>query len=190
MPKKTLNQVVKSKSHYIVGVKGNQKNLLKDVKKVTKKKATKSKKCTERNRGRLEKRKVELFKNSLSKKTCKKWRSINTIVKVTRDVEIKGKTSNEIAYFISDLNLDLSAHLFGKFIRNHWGIESFHFTKDVIFEEDNWKVKNKNAAANYSLLRNLAINVFRHNGAKCIKAFVEKCANNVPLMQRLIGFSV
>jgi predicted transposase YbfD/YdcC len=68
----------------------------------------------------------------------------------------------------------------------HWNIESFHYIKDKTFLEDDWKVKTKNAPANYSIIRNLAINIFRHRGYDQIQEVVEKCANNVGFMMSLL----
>lgn len=101
-------------------------------------------------------------------------------------VDFKDKTTNEIAYFISDLKPKIGAKYFYKGIRSHWQIESFHYIKDKTFLEDDWKVKTKNAPANYSIIRNLAINVFRKHGFDCIQAAVEKCANNVEFMMSLL----
>ena len=103
-----------------------------------------------------------------------------------RVIVFKGKTSKEIAYFISDLKAEVGAKYFYKGIRSHWQIESFHYIKDITFLEDDWKVRTKNAPANYSLIRNLSINIFRQHGFDCMQAAVEQCANNVSLMMSLL----
>ncbi len=101
-------------------------------------------------------------------------------------VKFKGKTSKEIAYFISDLKPKIGAKYFYEGIRSHWQIEAFHYIKDKTFLEDSWKVRTKNAPVNYSLMRNLSINIFRQHGFECIQAAIEKCANNIPFMMSLI----
>ena len=121
----------------------------------------------------------------MNKENKKKWISVQSIIEVKREVAYQGKTSKEIAYFISDLNPKIGAKYFYKGIRSHWQIETFHYIKDVTFLEDNWKVKTKNAPANYSLIRNLAINIFRQHNLNCIQAAVERCANNVQFMMSL-----
>jgi hypothetical protein len=55
----------------------------------------------------------------------------------------------------------------------------------VTFREDDWKVRTKNAPANYSLLRNIALNAFRSRGWTNMQAAMEKCANNVSFMRSL-----
>lgn len=133
----------------------------------------------------MEKRTVKIYRNKLSKEIKKKWDSVQSIIEVKREVLIQGKTSQEIAYFISDLSPKIGARYFYKGIRNHWQIEAFHYIKDKIFLEDDWKVRTKNASANYSLIRNLAINIFRQHGLNCIQAAIEQCANNVSFMMSL-----
>ena len=78
------------------------------------------------------------------------------------------------------------AESFHEGIRSHWSIESFHYIKDVTFKEDDSKVKKGNAPENYSLMRNMAINIFRNKGMNKIQEAVEKCANNVGFMMGLI----
>ncbi len=112
----------------------------------------------------------------------KKWSGLKSIIEVKRTVILKEKETKETAYFISSLPATMSARKLNKGVRNHWKIESFHHIKDVTFREDKWKVKTKNAPANYSLIRNLVINIFRRNGFESMQATIEKCANNVPFM--------
>lgn len=116
----------------------------------------------------------------------KNWEGIKSLIKVYRKVVFKGKTSIETAYFISSLPSRTPAKFFQKGIRSHWSIESFHWIKDVSFKEDSSKVSMKNAPENYSLLRNISINIFRKNGLNKIQSSIEKCANNVAFIMKLI----
>lgn len=50
-------------------------------------------------------------------------------------------------------------------IRQHWRIENrLHWVKDVIFSEDAAPFSNYNAATNWSIIRNIAINLARKGG--------------------------
>lgn len=54
---------------------------------------------------------------------------------------------------------------FAEEIRQHWGIENrLHWVKDVIFGEDAAPFSNSNAATNWSIIRNIAINIARMSG--------------------------
>lgn len=134
----------------------------------------------------MEKRTVRVYGNKLNKENRKKWQSIQSIIEVKREILHKGKLSKETAYFISDLKPETGAKYFYEGIRSHWQIETFHYIKDKTFLEDAWKVKTKNAPANYSLIRNLVINIFRHHGYDCIQEVMEKCANNIAFMMNLL----
>lgn len=126
-----------------------------------------------------------MYKSNLDTRNKKKWDNVRSVIEVKREVTNKGKLSEEIAYFISDLPHEIGARYFYEGVRNHWQIETFHYIKDKTFLEDDWKVRTKNAPANYSLLRNVCINIFRQHGFECMQATVEKCANNVPFMMSL-----
>jgi predicted transposase YbfD/YdcC len=95
------------------------------------------------------------------------------------------KVTEEIAYFISSLSPKTGARIFNEGVRSHWNIESFHYIKDVVFGEDRSKVKTKNAPGNYSIIRNLVINIFRKNNLHSMQETIERCANNVPFMMSL-----
>lgn len=114
-----------------------------------------------------------------------KWIGIKSILEIKRIVKYKSRVTEETAYFISSLSPKTGAKIFNEGIRDHWSIESFHYIKDVVFEEDRSKVKTKNAPCNYSIIRNLVISIFRKNNLDKIQETVEKCANNVPFMMSL-----
>ena len=46
-------------------------------------------------------------------------------------------------------------------IRAHWGVESMHYVKDVTFGEDSSLIRTGNAPTNFSIIRNIAMNVLR-----------------------------
>jgi predicted transposase YbfD/YdcC len=88
-----------------------------------------------------------------------KWAGLKSIWRVENQVFCNGETTSETRYFIS--SLPANAALNAKHIRNHWGIESYHWILDVGFREDSWKVKCRNAAKNLATLRKFATEVLR-----------------------------
>jgi predicted transposase YbfD/YdcC len=75
--------------------------------------------------------------------------------------EVKGKTSKEIRYMISDLRCDHVQRL-GRSFRAHWGIENrLHWVLDVSFGEDGNRTREGNGAENLGKLRRLAIGLMR-----------------------------
>jgi len=55
----------------------------------------------------------------------------------------------------------MSAKEYNYGIRAHWGVESMHYVKDVTFGEDASLIRTSNAPTNFSIIRNIAINVLR-----------------------------
>jgi predicted transposase YbfD/YdcC len=55
-------------------------------------------------------------------------------------------------------------------IRAHWGVESLHWVLDVIFKEDQSRLRRGHGAQNMALVRRLAFNLVRAGkGKKSIK---------------------
>ncbi len=70
------------------------------------------------------------------------------------------KTSIEQRYFIASLKGD--AKQFGKAARGHWGIENrLHWCMDVAMGEDACRTRTGNSAANFAVVRHIALNLFK-----------------------------
>lgn len=182
--KKTVKKILKKDSFYVLDVKENQKNLLKKVKFICEYFPVISSDTTkEKNRGRLERRKVCVYKEGLDLKHG--WDNLKYIIKVKRNVKNKGKRSEEIAYFIT--NLDEKASFFNKGIRGHWKIEnSLHYIKDVTLNEDRSRIRTGYAPQNMSLLRTFVINVLRLKGYSRIKQATRLLSGNIKLMLSIL----
>jgi predicted transposase YbfD/YdcC len=88
------------------------------------------------------------------------WRDLTSVGMVEATRELNGKTSMEVRYYLS--SLPVKASEFGRAVRSHWGIEnSCHWVLDVVFREDDSRIRIKNAAENMSTLRRLALNLLR-----------------------------
>lgn len=184
--KKTIAIISKKESHYVLQVKENQKFLFRKVKFISENLPAISSDITEeKNRGRLEKREVTMHKECLDLKHYG-WNEVKFIVKVKRTVKHKsGMISEEIAYFIT--NLDEKASFFNKGIRDHWRIEnSLHYIKDVTFNEDRLKIRSGSAPQNMALLRTFVLNIFRQNGYSMIKQTTRLLAGKIGLMFSLL----
>ena len=52
-------------------------------------------------------------------------------------------------------------------IRSHWGIENqLHWCLDVLFAEDNSRIRKDHAPRNMTILRRLALNLLRQDASK------------------------
>ncbi|NJM37848.1 MAG: ISAs1 family transposase [Akkermansiaceae bacterium] len=72
-----------------------------------------------------------------------------------------GKIRSETCYYMSSLKGVKAAELLA-YIRNHWRIENCcHWVLDAIYREDHNQTRDRNSAANHSILRRMALNA--HN---------------------------
>jgi predicted transposase YbfD/YdcC len=138
----------------------------------------------------MESRVVEVYNNLNGINSG--WVGIQSIVKVKRTVNYMGgknknKVFKETAYFISSLPSNTKAKIFNQGIRSHWSIEnSLHYIKDETFKEDSSRIRTKNAPANLSLIRNIAINIFRENNYENIAQAIRLISNDIARMFEMI----
>lgn len=183
--KKTIKKILEKQSYYVLQVKTNQRKLFKKIEFIAKYfPKVASNIMREKNRGRIERRELTIYKEDLDLKY--EWDKLKYVIKIIRTVKHKnGKTSEETAYFIT--NLKESARFFNKGIRDHWKIEnSLHYIKDVVFKEDRLKIRSGMAPQNFSLLRSFVMNVLRKNGYKSIMQATRLLALNIGAMMMLL----
>ncbi len=138
----------------------------------------------ENQKGREEIREISVYANL--ENIDKSWLGLKSIIKVKRTRETEKNFSEETHYYISSLNPRTSAKTFGKIIRNHWGIESYHYIKDVVFREDYSKIRTGNSPGNMSIMRNIAINIFRKNKINKITQTMRLLRNNTKKLMNII----
>jgi predicted transposase YbfD/YdcC len=86
------------------------------------------------------------------------WRDLLSVAMVEATREIGDKVSREVRYYLSSLEVD--AERMQEIIRGHWAIEnSCHWILDVVFREDDSRVRVGNAAQNLALVRKLALSM-------------------------------
>jgi predicted transposase YbfD/YdcC len=74
---------------------------------------------------------------------------------------VAGTTSTERRHYISSRR-ELSAEKALDAARLHWGIENqLHWVLDVVFREDDCRVRAGNAAENFAVMRHLALNLLK-----------------------------
>jgi len=95
------------------------------------------------------------------------WADLQSIVRVIRERRPLDNTPvpPETVYFISSLPPD--AELLLQVVRAHWSIENnFHWTLDVVFREDDARLRVLNGAENFAILRRFALNLLKRHPAK------------------------
>lgn len=114
----------------------------------------------EKGHGRIEERKV-VITNQLDWLDCKtNWKDLKSLIEVTSRRTVKGKTTEERRFYIS--NLELTPEQAGEIVRSHWTIENrLHWNMDVNFCEDASLATAGNTAENLAALKRLASTMIR-----------------------------
>ena len=95
----------------------------------------------------------------------KQWTGLRTLVVEESHRLLWNKKTSSIRFFLSSLDSDFEH--FPTSIRSHWGIENqLHWCLDVLFAEDNSRIRKDNAPRNMTLLRRLALNLLRQDTSK------------------------
>jgi predicted transposase YbfD/YdcC len=93
------------------------------------------------------------------------WRKLTSLGMVQRERRRGDTVQTDTAYFIASLPPDAERLLDA--VRNHWRIENnLHWTLDVIFHEEDARLRVGNGAENFAVLRRMALNLLKQHPAK------------------------
>ena len=102
------------------------------------------------------------------------WPALQSVVQLTSERIVSGKTSLETRYYITSLPADAKSILAA--VRSHWRVEnSLHWVLDVTFDEDQSRNRLGNGPENLSTLRHIALNLCKSNTTR--KASVNRKRN-------------
>ena len=117
----------------------------------------------EKNHGRIETRRHWILRDPETIAYLNQgdaWAGLRAIGLVERQRRIGEALSSETHYYL--LSGEDDAATFGRAIRSHWGIENrVHWVLDMIFREDERRVRGGDGAANLAVLRHFALNLLR-----------------------------
>jgi len=86
--------------------------------------------------------------------------SAAAIIRVQSRAELADRSRFETRYYIS--SAPLTAHQAAEAVRGHWGIENrLHWVLDVVFAEDQSRLRKGHGAKNMAVVRHFAINLIR-----------------------------
>jgi len=153
---KIAEKIIARKADYCLALKGNQSNLHEDVRLYFETEIVEATtKTLEKGHGRIERREYFLETGIDWLYGHERWAGLRAIGAVKSTVEIKGKRTSETRYFLTSVT---KIEDFARSVRAHWGIENqLHWHLDVTFGEDSSRIRNKNAAGVWNVLRKLAL---------------------------------
>jgi predicted transposase YbfD/YdcC len=89
-----------------------------------------------------------------------KWRALRTIVMVDTERRVGEQIEKERRFYISSLASPAENLLHA--VRTHWQVEnSLNWVLDVIFREDDSRIRKGNGAQNFAVLRRIALNLLK-----------------------------
>lgn len=156
------------KADYVLALKGNQGTLREDVELfVAEQKAAGFRDTTisrdetiDGDHGRIETRTTTVIHDVAWLQERHNWPGLTAVVIVDSSREIGDKIERETRFYIT--SLVLLANLLGPIVRSHWAIEnSLHWVMDMIFRDDECRIRTDHAPANFTTLKHMAHNLIR-----------------------------
>lgn len=162
---KVVEKIVEKKANYVLGLKGNQGTLHKDVQLLFEKKPKNMRffSMTEidKGHGRIETRTCMVSEDiEWLKAEHPDWKNLKSIVEIESTREIKGEVSIEKRYYISDHSANPG--IIANAIRQHWGIENkLHWVLDISFGDDQSRIRKGNAPRNMAIVKKTVLNLLQ-----------------------------
>jgi predicted transposase YbfD/YdcC len=166
-------KIIDKKADYLLALKGNQGSLREDVELfAAEQKArgfidtTISQDTTiDGDHGRIETRTTTVIHDAEWLQERHDWPGLQAVVVVESTREINGKIEQETRFYIT--SLVMLAHLLGPVVRSHWAIEnSLHWVMDMVFRDDECRVRTDHAPANFATIKHIAHNLLRRPSGK------------------------
>ena len=167
--KEIARQIVEAKGHYVLALKDNQPTLHGQVKTLLDEAILENfqglkhdyHEATQGDHGRIETRKVWVCDDLRWVKAAADWPGLRQVAVVESRREINGQVTLERRYYIAS-HRTLDAARTAEAIRHHWGIENqVHWVLDVVFNEDQSRIRRENGPENFSRLRRMVLNKLR-----------------------------
>ena len=166
-------KIIDKKADYVLALKGNQGTLREDVELFVAEQKAKGFKDTKVSRdetvdgdhGRIETRTTTVIHDIAWLQERHDWPGLKAVVMVESSREMSGqawdkdRARDTLLHHLADL---AAARLLGPIVRGHWAIEnSLHWVMDMIFRDDECRVRTDHAPANFATIKHMAHNLIR-----------------------------
>jgi predicted transposase YbfD/YdcC len=166
-------QILNQKGDYVLALKGNQGTLREDVEVFAAEQKANGFKHTKVSRhetvdgdhGRIETRTYTAIHEVDWIQERHDWPGLKGVVMVESTREIGNKIERETRFYIT--SLVWLANQIGPVIRSHWAVEnSLHWVMDMVFRDDECRVRTDHAPANFTAIKHIAHNLIRRAPGK------------------------
>ena len=195
--KEISKEIRKKKAEYVLAVKGNQPKLLEEIKwffddieqeSDERDGLISSHRSVDKGHGRIEIREAMISEEiDWLKSELKGFVDVKSIGMVKARRIVGEKESEETRYFISSLPAE--AQKFAQAVRYHWRWEnSLHWVLDMVFREDESRMREGHSPENFSILRRIALNLVRRDGGSkfSMKARRKACGWSDAYLEKLL----
>jgi predicted transposase YbfD/YdcC len=175
--RKIARKILDKGANYILALKSNQGSLRDDVELFFTEQAARGfaeavvsrHETLEKSHGRIETRITTATDDIAWLKERHDWPGLESIVMVetVREIGIHpgAKVERETRFYIASAVADAEA--LGTAIRSHWSIENgLHWVMDMVFRDDECRIRKKNAPANFATVKHMASNLLRRAPGK------------------------
>lgn len=161
-------KILDKKADYVLALKGNQGSLRQDVEVFFAEQKARGFTDTKISRdetidgdhGRIETRTTTVIHDVAWLQERHDWPGLKGLVIVESTRETDGKIERETRFYIT--SLILLASFLGPIVRSHWAIEnSLHWVMDMIFRDDECRLRTDHAPANFTTVKHIAHNLIR-----------------------------
>jgi predicted transposase YbfD/YdcC len=160
-----VEKIVEKKAEYVIGLKGNQGTLHRDVQLLFEKRPAKmqflSIEAIEKGHGRIEKRLCTVTDDiDWLRAEHPHWNNLRSVVEIESTRDIKGEVSIEKRYYISSHHAN--PNVISNAVRQHWGVENkLHWVLDICFGDDQSRIRKGNAPRNMAVIKKTALNLLQ-----------------------------
>lgn len=170
------DKILERRADYVLALKGNQGTLRDDVEVfAAEQKArdfsdtTVSRSTTvDGDHGRIETRDVTVIHDVAWLRDRHDWPGLRAVVMIESRRELRGgrgRTERETRFYITSLTLP--ADQIGAIVRDHWAVEnSLHWVMDMVFRDDECRLRTDHAPANFTTIKHIALNLMRRGPGK------------------------
>ena len=165
--------VLDKKADYVLALKGNQGSLREDVELFVTEQKTRNFADTQITRdttvdgdhGRIETRTTTVINDVDWLQKRHNWPGLKAVVMIESSRETNGKIEHETRFYLT--SLVMVAALIGPIVRSHWSIEnSLHWVMDMMFRDDECRVRTDHAPANFTTIKHMAHTLLRTAASK------------------------
>jgi predicted transposase YbfD/YdcC len=159
-------KIVEGEANYILALKGNQGSLCDDIALFVAEQRKLGFSDTristhqddiDKDHGRIEQHRCTVIHDVAWVQGLHGWPGLRSIIILDSSRESAGKIQTETRLYISSLTLEAAKA--APLVRGHWGVETMHWVMDMVFRDDECRVRKDHAPANFTIIKHIATNL-------------------------------